>query len=227
MWRALRVPLMAALLAAGASVPGLAEEADSQQWSSLLLRRDSPGGAVGFSAEYQVRLKDDLTSLKGHFFELAAYHQATARIEFIGGYRFTIRPDHKENRLLAGAFLRHGFGKGQTESDGRLRVTHHVLYQRDFNASFNDILLDSTSLRYVLLVSRSLNRTLTPFVVAAALYTWNDEYTGLEKLRFAAGVTIKTHGNDRLKLHYVYEKKASVDPPQFANVLWLKYEVIF
>lgn len=227
MWRVLRVPLMVVLLTAGIADSGVAQGADSQLWSSMYFKRERPGRAMDFSAEYQVRLKDDLTSLKSHFFEIAAYHQATARIELIGGYRFTIRPDRQESRLLAGAFLRHGLDRERTESDNGFRVIHHVLYQRDFNASFNDVLLDSSSVRYVLMVSKPLNEMVTPFLVAAGLYTWNDEYMGLEKLRFAAGLAIKTHGNDRLKLHYVYEKKASVDPPQFANILWLRYEVIF
>ncbi len=216
-------------LALGLANAGWAEPPDWQLWSGLFFKSARPHERWDFSGEYQVRLNNDVRDLKSHFFETFAYYKATSRLELNAGYRYTIRPDRTENRLSGGFFVRHALGlKGSGSDDPRARVTHQILYQRDYDAEFNDVLISSNSVRYVFLVLKPVSKTVAPFAVAAGQYTWNAEYTGLEKLRFAAGLRIDRGKKDRIKIHYVFEKRNfDAAPAQFASIIWLRYEVIF
>lgn len=198
-----------------------AEGPDWQIWSGLLFRSARPQERWDFSGEYQVRLKDDLRNLKSHFVEGFAFYKAKPSLDFNIGYRYTIRPDRSESRLSAGFFARQAIG-------WRLGVTHQVMYQRDYNAEFSDVLINSNTVRYVFLVVRPVNPRVAAFVMAGGMYTWNSEFTGIEKLRFAAGVRIGRGERDQIRIHYVYEKgNFAADPSQFANIIWVRYEIVF
>jgi len=205
-----------------------AEEPDWQLWSGVFFKNVRPDSAWDFSGEYQVRLRDDMRELKSHFFDFNAFYKATSSFDVNGGYRFTRRPDRNENRWMAGFFWRPRLGEAKPDLDDKsIRITNQVQYQRDDNSEFNEVLVASNSVRFVFLVSKPVTRKLSPFAVAAVMYTWNEEYVGLEKIRFAFGLRIISGNNDRIKIHYVFEKKNSVEPAQFASIFWVRYEVIF
>lgn len=77
-----------------------AEEADWQLWSGVFFQKVRPDSAWDFSGEYQVRLKNDFRELKSHFFDFNAYYKATPSFDVNAGYRFTMRPDRNENRMM-------------------------------------------------------------------------------------------------------------------------------
>jgi hypothetical protein len=197
-------------------------------WSGLLVRDFRPDSRFDYSGEYQVRLTEDLQELKSHFFEFSGYYKANSKLESNFGYRFTIRPDRKESRLFAGLFYRTTPVKpNPVSSNLGLRLTHQLMYQRDFDASFNDLLVDSNTLRYALYLTKPFTPVWHGLLIGGAMYTWNAEYTGLEKVRAAIGVRIRRKNNDGISLLYVRERRNQPDSTITSNIVWLRYEAAF
>jgi hypothetical protein len=197
-------------------------------WSGVLVRDVRPGSRFDYSGEYQVRFTDDLKTLKSHFLEVSGYYKANPKLESNFGYRFTIRPDRNESRLFAGLFYRTTLVKPNPQS-GKfgLRLTQQLMYQRDFNASFNDVLLDSNTVRYALYLTKPFTPTWHGLVIGGAMYTWNAEYTGLEKLRAAIGVRIRRKNEDGISLLLMRERRNQPDTTTNATIFWLRYEAAF
>jgi hypothetical protein len=197
-------------------------------WSGLLVRDFRPDSRFDYSGEYQVRLTDDLHELKSHFFEVSGFYKANPKLQSNFGYRFTIRPDRNESRLFAGLFYRTTLVKPNPQS-GKfgLRLTHQLMYQRDFNAEFNDVLLDSSTVRYALYLTKPWTPVWHGLVIAGAMYTWNAEYTGLEKVRVAIGVRIRRKNNDGISLLLMRERRNQPERTTTATIVWLRYEVAF
>ena len=96
-----------------------------------------------------------------------------------------------ESRLFAGLFYRTTLVNPHPDlNKWGLRLTQQLMYQRDLNASFNDVLLDSNTVRYALYLTKPFTPAWHGLVIGGAMYTWNAEYSGLEKLRAAIGVGI-------------------------------------
>jgi hypothetical protein len=197
-------------------------------WSGLLVRDFRPDSRFDYSGEYQVRLTDDLHELKSHFFEVSGFYKANPKLQSNFGYRFKIRPDRNESRLFAGLFYRTTLVKPNPQS-GKfgLRLTHQLMYQRDFNAEFNDVLLDSSTVRYALYLTKPWTPVWHGLVIAGAMYTWNAEYTGLEKVRVAIGVRIRRKNNDGISLLLMRERRNQPERTTTATIVWLRYEVAF
>jgi len=177
-------------------------------WSGLLVRDIRPDSRFDYSGEYQVRLTDDFQELKSHFIEVSGYYKADPKLQSNFGYRFTIRPDRNESRLFAGLFYQTTLAKPNPALNKLgLRLTQQLMYQRDLNAGFNDVLLDSNTVRYALYLTKPFTPVWHGLVIGGAMYTWNAEHTGLEKLRAAIGVRIRRHNNDGISLLYVRERK--------------------
>jgi len=184
---------------------------------------------LNYSAEYQVRLNDDMSSLSSHFLELMKYHSVADRLLLNGGYRFTIRPDHVENRLYLGGFLEiTPTPKPPEENPNRFKAILQVGYQHDFNVEFDEQLMDSDSIRGIVHLSKPINKTIAPFVMAGALTTWNDAYSlGLDKTRLGGGVVIKMTKGSQLRCQYLWEESYFMTPEKHSNIIWLRYELIF
>jgi hypothetical protein len=197
-------------------------------WSGLLVRDFRPDSRFEYSGEYQVRLTEDLQELKSHFFEFAGYYKATPRLQSNFGYRFTIRPDRNENRLFAGLFYRTTLVKPDPEmGKWGLRLTHQLMYQRDFSAEFNDVLLNSSTVRYAFYLTKPFTPVWHGLVIAGGMYTWNAEYTGFEKLRAAIGVRIQRKNNDGISLLLMRERRNLPESTITSNVIWMRYEAAF
>ena len=197
-------------------------------WSGVLVRDFRPDSRFDYSGEYQVRLTNDLHELKSHFFEVSGFYKANPKLQSNFGYRFTIRPDRNESRLFAGLFYRSTLIQPNPALNRLgLRLTQQLMYQRDFDASFNDVLVDSSTVRYALYLTKPFNPVWHGLVIAGAMYTWNAEYTGLEKLRAAIGVRIVRKNNDGISLLLMRERRNQPDSMATANIVWLRYEVAF
>lgn len=197
-------------------------------WSGVLVRDFRHDSRFDYSGEYQVRLKEDFQELKNHFFEFAGYYRATTRLQSNFGYRFTIRPDRNESRLFAGLFYRTTLVKPNPALNKLgLRLTHQLMYQRDFNAEFNDVLLDSSTVRYAFYLTKPFSSVWHGLVIAGGMYTWNAEYTGLEKLRAAVGVRILRKNNDGISLLLMRERGNRPPEKTTATIIWLRYETAF
>jgi hypothetical protein len=197
-------------------------------WSGVLVRDFRPDSRFDYSGEYQVRLTDDLHELKSHFFEVSGFYKANPKLQSNFGYRFTIRPDRNESRLFAGLFYRTTLVRPNPALNQLgLRLTQQLMYQRDFNAEFNDVLLDSSTVRYALYLTKPFTPVWHGLVIAGAMYTWNAEYSGLEKLRAAIGVRIQRKNDDGISLLLMRERRNQPDLTATETIVWLRYEVAF
>lgn len=221
------VALVAVMLIA-TSGPCQDQSAGWGLWSGVLFRDFRPESRFDYSGEYQVRLTEDLHELKSHFFELSGYYKATPKLESNFGYRFTIRPDRNESRLFAGLFYRSTLVKPKPEIEKwGLRLTQQLMYQRDLDASFNDVLVDSNTVRYALYLTKPFTPVWHGLAIAGAMYTWNAEYSGLEKVRAAIGVRILRANGDGISLLLIRERRNQPDSTTTSNIVWLRYEAVF
>jgi hypothetical protein len=78
-------------------------EKDSALWAGGLFLTERDKGR-DHSAEYQLRLNDHMSSFSSHFLEFLGYRKTTRSLLLYGGYRYTRRSDHNENRLVFGGF---------------------------------------------------------------------------------------------------------------------------
>jgi hypothetical protein len=219
--------LSLALLLGLLSLPVRAEEAGDYAWSlwtGTRFRFDRADG-LDLSGEYQVRLDDDFRNLNSHFLEALAFGRLSKRLELAGGYRFTLRPDWTAHRLVALAWWDMAVLKGRFDSDRpKLTLTPHAGYQRDFNVSFNDRLIQSNSVRYLLTLHIPVSRELEPFIRAGALATWNEEFNfGLDRLRFILGLNVLRAPRDRIVVQYMFEETRSLEPEKHSHVIWIRY----
>ncbi len=201
---------------------------DNVLWAGglFLLERES---GLDFSAEYQLRLDDDMSSLSSQFVEGLAFYQVTENLIFNSGYRFTKRPDRNEHRLYLGSFVDlTKSSRGLWEFADRFRATLQVGYQHDFNTQFDGRLLDSNSIRGILVVSRPGTETLRPFLLGGVLTTWNDAYNfGVDKIRLGGGLLYQLNKQSRIRFQYIWEKSKFRTPEKETNILWLRYEMRF
>ena len=59
------------------------------------------------------------------------------------------------------------------------------------------------------------------------MYTWNAEYSGLEKLRAAIGVRLRRRNNDGILMLLVRERRNLPDSTATSTIIWLRYEAVF
>jgi len=196
-------------------------------WSAFHARLDR-FGRLDASAEYQVRIDDDFSSLSSHFFEGLGYVRLTESVEVASGYRVTMRPDHTEQRFALLGWWRTTVGEGRPSVDGdELTLSHHLGYQHDWNVKPNDELINSSSIRYVVTFLKPVTPRIAPFATVGALATWNEEFDfGLDIVRAIAGVRINRSATDRLKLMYMFQHSHTRDPAEISHVLWLRYEIL-
>jgi len=222
------VTALAVLVTICVPAPCAAQSTGWGLWSGVLLRDFRADSRFDYSGEYQVRLTEDLRELKSHFFEFAGYYKANPRLESNFGYRFTIRPERNESRLFAGLFYRTTLVYPNPDlKKWGLRLTQQLMYQRDFNASFNDVLLDSNTVRYALYLTKPFTPTWHGLAIGGAMYTWNAQYSGVEKLRAAIGVRLNRRNNDGILLLLVRERRNQPDSTATSTIVWLRYEAVF
>ena len=200
-------------------------ETDHALWGgALVLVEDS--AALDYSVEYQFRLGDNMSSLSNHFVEFLGYHKATPNILLNGGYRFTRRDSRNEHRLYLGGFL----DLTRTErgldfmQDG-YRATLQLGYQRDHDVKFDDELMDSNSIRWILVTSKQVSAAFKPFVLAGILTTWNDAYDfGIDKTRLGGGFHYQFDRHSRIRAQYIWERSEFSTPEKETHIIWLRYE---
>jgi hypothetical protein len=199
---------------------------DSALWGGglFLFERDK---GLDYSVEYQIRLGDHMSSLSSHFLEFAGYRKTNPSLLLYGAYRYTRRPDHDENRLVFGGFwdLTKTISPVWSNPD-RFKAILQVGYQHDFDVEFDDELIDSNSIRWVLVGSKPATETITPFFIAGVLTTWNDAYSfGVDKIRLGGGISWKMTERSRLRCQYMFERAYFMTPEKKTNIFWLRYEM--
>jgi hypothetical protein len=201
-------------------------ETDSALWSGglFLFERDM---GLDYSMEYQLRLGDHMSSLSSHFLEFLGYRKTTRSLLLYGGYRYTRRPDHNENRLVFGGFWDlTQTGKPVWKNPNRFKAILQIAYQHDFNVEFDDLLQDSNSIRWVLVGAKPVTPTVSPFFIAGILTTWNESYSfGVDKIRLGGGISWKMTKRSRLRCQYIWEQFRFRAPKKQTNIIWLRYEM--
>jgi hypothetical protein len=203
-------------------------DTDSALWTGglVLWERDN---SPSYSAEYQVRLDENMTALSSHFLEFMAFKKVNNALLVNGGYRYTRRPDHDEHRVYMGGFWDITRTVQGPATDSRaLRLVLQVGYQHDFDVNFGDQLIGSNSIRWILVASRQSTEKLRPFLLAGLLTTWNDAYSfGVDKIRLGGGVAISATSRSRFRAQYIFEKSYFRSPEKRTNIFWLRYEANF
>ena len=198
---------------------------DSALWSGGLFLIENDEG-LDYSAEYQLRLDDHMSSFSNHFVELMGYSKRTTSLILNGGYRFTQRTDHVENRLYFGGFWDMTRSTERLwDLPDRLKVVLQIGYQHDFNARFDDRSMGSNSIRWILVASKPGTDKVRPFLLAGVLTTWNDAYNfGIDKIRLGGGAVFKLTERSRLRCQYIWEAARFMTPKKHTNIIWLRYE---
>lgn len=201
-------------------------ETDSALWAGGLFLTERDKG-LDYSVEYQLRLDDQMSSFSSHFLELLGYRKTTRSLLLYGGYRYTRRSDHNENRLVFGGFWDlTRLNKPVWQNPDRFKAILQIAYQHDFNVKFDDLLQDSNSIRWILVGSRPVTPTITPFFIAGILTTWNESYSfGVDKVRLGGGLSWKMTDRSRLRAQYIWEKFLFRTPKKQTNIIWLRYEM--
>ena len=201
-------------------------EKDNALWAGglVLIQREK---GLDYSAEYQLRLNENMSSFSNQFLELMAYRKTTQALLLNGGYRFTNRDDHNESRVYLGGFWDITKSlKSRKDNPRPFRAIFQFGYQHDFNAKFDDRLMGSNSVRWILVVSKPATETITPFFLAGVLTTWNDAYDfGIDKTRVGAGIAWNFSEQARLRCQYIFEKSFYVTPEKNTNIIWLRLEM--
>jgi hypothetical protein len=110
----------------------------------------------------------------------------------------------------------------------QFRATLQVGYQHDFNVAFDDEVMDSDSVRLILVASKSINEKVRPFLLGGVLTTWNDAYNfGVDKIRLGGGFHYRLTEHSRLRVQYIWEKAKFRSPETQTNILWFRYEARF
>ena len=161
---------------------------DSALWVGALALWENEN-SLDYSVEYQLRLDDHMSSYSNDFVEFMGYKKFNENVLFNSGYRFTRRTDHNESRLYFGGFLDlTKTARGIEINPDQFRATLQIGYQHDFNAAFDDALMGSNSIRWILVASKPASKKVTPFLFAGVLTTWNDAYSfGVDKIRLGGG----------------------------------------
>jgi hypothetical protein len=199
---------------------------DSALWAGglFLLERDD---GLDYSMEYQLRLDDHMSSFSSNFAEFMGYKKTRNDLLFYGGYRFTMRPEDIEHRVHFGGFWDlTRIGKPVWEDPNRFKAVLQIGYQHDFNVKFDDRLMDSNSIRWVLVGSKPATDRITPFFLAGVLSTWNDACNfGIDKMRLGGGFSWKMTKHSRLRCQYIFEEARFMTPKKHTNIIWIRYEM--
>ena len=199
---------------------------DSALWTGglFLVERDK---GLDYSVEYQLRLGDHMSSLSSHFLEFQGYRKTSPSLLLYGAYRYTRRPDHDENRLVFGGFWDlTRLNKPLWENPDRFKVVLQLGYQHDFDVEFDDQLMNSNSIRWILVGSKPATETITPFFLAGVLTTWNDAYSfGVDKIRLGGGFTWKMTDRSRLRSQYIWEEFRFRTPKKHTHIIWIRFEM--
>jgi hypothetical protein len=217
-----------ALLCVSSVVSAQETTYDSALWMGALALWETEN-SLDYSVEYQLRLDDHMSSYSNDFVEFMGYKKFNENVLFNGGYRFTRRTDHNESRLYFGGFLDlTKTERGIEINPGQFRATLQIGYQHDFNAKFDDRLMGSNSIRWILVVSKPVSKKVSPFLLAGILTTRNDANSfGVDKIRLGGGLAIHVTPKSRLRGQYIWEQSRFVTPEKRTNILWLRYEMIF
>jgi hypothetical protein len=117
---------------------------------------------------------------------------------------------------------------GVVDDPDRVRVVLQIGYQHDFNVEFDDRLMDSNSIRWILIASRQATEKIRPFLLAGVLTTWNDAYNfGADKLRLGGGMAVTIGSRSRFRAQYMFERSFFRSPMKNTNIFWLRYEANF
>jgi len=88
------IPLLVMILMIQGSNLSAETEKDNALWTGGLVLIEREKG-LDYSAEYQLRLDENMSSFNNQFLEIMAYSKTTRALLLNGGYRFTNREDHK------------------------------------------------------------------------------------------------------------------------------------
>ena len=220
------IPFLVTMLMIHGSNLSAETEKDSALWAGGLALFEREKG-LDYSVEYQLRLDENMSSFSNQFLEVVAYRKTTQALLLNGGYRFTNREDHNESRVYLGGFWNITKSlKQQKESSSELRAVLQIGYQHDFNARFDDRQMGSNSIRWILVVSKPVTKTIRPFFLAGVLTTWNEAYDfGIDKTRVGGGVVWNSSEQTRIRCQYIFEKFFYTTPEKNTNIIWLRLEM--
>lgn len=148
------------------------------------------GGQWKYSGEFQVRLDDDFSSLERWFVEGVVNYLPSEHWEFVPDLRLSVKQHSQE--------IRPGIGGLYKVLTSKLQFVNQVKWQADYNTQGTF----SQGVRWILFLNYIISDTIIPNFVAGVFYSWKEQFTGWEYLRFGAGVNIRFNPQHTLNLTY-------------------------
>ena len=106
-------------------------------------------------------------------------------MDLVAGFRYNRRTDRADHRFFVGGFLYPEF-MGSGDKPGKLdyRTVIQFGYQYDVDRQGVEGLIDSESIRLVAMPTWPQSESVTSFLVAGVLATWNEENNlSIDKIR--------------------------------------------
>jgi hypothetical protein len=162
------------------SVSALAQETDTDNWDNLLFVGTRTAYAKGdwrFSGEFQTRFKNDWGALDNWFVE--------GVVTFLPSKNWEVVPDFRLTRKPSAIEFRPGMGMLLKILSPHFQVVNQFKYQADISTNGKT----KQSLRQVLFLNKLLNQKLVSTLVGGYFYTWKENFSAIEYIRFGGGVT--------------------------------------
>jgi len=147
-----------------------------------------------FSGEYQVRLNDNISSLKEHYFEGVASYLPNERWEIVPDFRVTVKPERLE--------FRPGIGLIHKTVWGKKIFLHQLVNQVKWQTDIESTGIVKHGLRYALFYNYVFDKKWMFISGGGILYRFSDAYDGFQYVRFFAGLGYQIASDLFLNVNY-------------------------
>lgn len=186
-----------AILFASISYQSKAQQADSSSWDNQLYLGNRYAWSSNdwrYSAEFQIRLDENVNALQQYFFEGVATYMPNKHWEFVPDFRYTLHTDRNEFRPGLGVIYKSLWTKKQIN-----QLAHQFKWQADIEG-------DGTfkhGVRYILFYNRGLiENKLGLSSGGGGFYRMSDNFTGMQFIRAFVGLAFQFNDMHILSFNY-------------------------
>lgn len=174
-----------------------AQESDSSSWDNQLYlgnRYAWSNDNWRYTAEFQIRLEDNVNALQQYYFEGVATYMPNKHWELVPDFRYTLHTDRNEFRPGLGVIYKSLWTKNQTN-----QLAHQVKWQADIEG-------DGTfkhGVRYILFYNRGLIKDkLGLSSGGGGFYRMSEGFTGMQFIRAFLGLAYQFNDVHALSFNY-------------------------
>lgn len=165
---------------------------------------------VSFSLDNQVRVTDNLTTIRSTFFEFGAKYKFNKHFSTNLNYRYTIRNQQRHvNRLTLDGNAKWKLKPSRVELSYRFRLQHGIVtYTKE----------PSTYLRNRFQISYELLKDLRLFAHYESFYRLNGKSEFQQNL-FAAGIEFELNKHTELSMYYRVDQEINKKHPEVLHII--------